>query len=120
MDKFELLTQTAQILSAVIGRPETNEFVVVEMPMEACIHQGLALQGFRFLGLLGIVDGAFRPAMAERLSDEAAASITDVFALQVARITGAAQELIRDVTPATKDDFVNFAESLLSLSDNRT
>jgi hypothetical protein len=117
-DKFIALTQTAQILSAIIGRPETNEFVVVEMPTPDCVTQGLAAQGYRFVGLMGIVDGEGRSAMAESLSSEQIAQLADVFALQVARIT-AGQEQTRPVPPAPADDFTTFAESLFALPDPR-
>jgi hypothetical protein len=119
MDKFETLTQTAQILSAIIGRPETNEFVVVEMPVPECVSQGLALQGMRFVGLMGIVDGEGRSAMAELLSDEQIAQLEDVFARQVARVLAARLENLRAVPPESKDDFVSWASSLYALEDPR-
>jgi hypothetical protein len=122
MDKFEILTQTAQILSAVIGRPETDDFVLVEMPVPDCISHGLAAQGMRFIGLLGLVDGEPRSAMAELVSDEAYASLSDVFVLQVMRVLGSRVEQIRDhisAAPEPKDDFVAFASALLALPDSR-
>jgi hypothetical protein len=123
MDKFEELTATAQILSAIIGRPETQEYVVVEMPVPDSVSQGLAVQGMRFLGLMGIVDGASRTALAEQLSDVAMVSLADVFVQQVVRVLSsrvAAQErAAAEAEAPPKDEWLAFMNTLTALPDDR-
>jgi hypothetical protein len=117
-DKFITLTQTAEILSAIIGNVATNELVVVEMPCDPCISEGLALQGWKFIGLLGLVEGSLRSAMAEEISADACDSLASVFSRQVARIL-AAKEQMRAVAHVPADDFVSWAGQLHALEDPR-
>jgi len=126
MDKFTELAATAQVLSQIIGNPETGDFVLVEEPVPECVSQGLAAQGMRFCGLLGIVDGATRAALKEELSDEAYTGLAQIFNQQVMRVLAARLEE-RDRSEAERatavsgpvDDFVSWANALHDLPDLR-
>jgi hypothetical protein len=118
MDNFEQLEASAQILSSIIGCPEKNQFWVVEEPVPESVTYGLASQGMRFCGYMGLVDGAPRTALAEELSPNAMAGLTAIFVQQVNRII-AARLAQPEPEPEPKDDFVAWAEALHNLEDSR-
>jgi hypothetical protein len=123
MDRFEQLATSAQILSVIFGRPETNELYVLEEPVPECVTQGLTAQGMRFCGYMAIVDGVGRSAFAEDFSNDVVDGLSRIFLQQVnrniaARLSAGEREQAR-VEAAPKDDFTAWASALYGLEDPR-
>jgi hypothetical protein len=112
VDKFEKLISKAQVAVAIIGNPQTSDFVFVDAEPLTDTRRELTGRGMRFLGVFGVVQGVLDAALAEPLELSVITALARVF---IGRVEGA-------VTAALDkpiDDSAGWCERLYWLPDTR-
>jgi hypothetical protein len=121
MDRFEQLVSASQVVACVLGNPANRDFLLIDIaaPVDDALRAEAAQRGLYFCGVMGIIDGVTRTELAEALSSEAIAILSNEFVGQVVLIIAARLANLRAVPPESKDDFVSWASSLYALEDPR-
>jgi hypothetical protein len=98
--------------AAVVGRPETFDFLVIDLRDAAPMPDVDALsgRGFRWLGNIGLVNGRTRVALAESLDTTAMEWLAALYA-DLVRVALSA--------PTDHDDSIAWCERLYRLVDPR-
>jgi hypothetical protein len=115
--KFETLAAQAEFPTVIWGDPKRGDFVLFQLgvvvPIPEEVKADVITRGLGFLGIVGIVGGQPRTALAMPLDDETISALAGAYVeLVSARVRDA-------FAPKPKDDFQNFAERLFQLPDQR-
>jgi hypothetical protein len=111
VDKFTALADVAQFATVILGN-QANEFELVRLesvPLSPEEATALQTRGMGFVGLLGLVDGKFRSALAVELDAATTAAIAQAFV----------ESMVQHVRTRPKGDSVNWLEQLMRLPDPR-
>jgi hypothetical protein len=112
MDKIQTLVESAQFAMGILGNANTGDFALVDLgPAATEVQAALIIRGYRFVGVLAIVDGAPRSALNAPLGGgETIARLAHTFLAHFERV----------VTRVERDgESVMWLESLHELPDTR-
>jgi hypothetical protein len=114
MDKFRQLCLDAPIAVVILGNPETSDFELIDLDFDRLPNERVcALQerGMEFCGVLGLVKGRPRVALALPLGAEIIATLSAAFVQRL-------EDAINGIKPDMGDS-AEWLERLHSLPDNR-
>jgi hypothetical protein len=114
-NKFELIAGFGQCPVVILGNLRSSDFELVDLsepPMSEDVERDLSRRGMCFVGVIGIVEGAAKVALAEPLD-----------AITVTALSGAFVQRVEDAINAKlrqKNDGLVWLESLYQMPDTRT
>jgi hypothetical protein len=125
-DRFEQLALDAQLAVGILGNPTTSEFALIDLtgPDPLPDFRGeIALRGFCFIGVAGLVLGVPRTALAVPLDNAEEDKLSQAY---IRHVTGVRDGRIHAATPSAPtraivpgDDSEQFLWRLWSLKDPR-
>ncbi len=113
MDKFEQLVAAAQFPVCILGNLR-SDFELVDLqsePMSEDAKRDLSKRGMCFVGVIGLVEGVPRVALAEPLDAMTATALSQAFVQRI-------EDKINGIL-APKGDSVEFLDRLYMLPDTR-
>jgi hypothetical protein len=80
MTKFQQFVANAEVAVCILGNPESGDFALCDLgPHAEDLQRDLVQRGYRFVGLLGMVQGVPRSALAEPLEANAIDALAEAF-----------------------------------------
>jgi hypothetical protein len=124
MDQFHQITETASYAVAIFGNPARGDFALFDLtkgtpfPVED-IQREIAERAFCFCGVMGIVQGVPRTALAEPLGEYTVTALSRAFIERVGAAVTAVEGTETAVLAAPVDDSIGWCERLYWLPDTR-
>ena len=116
LDKFERLAWDATYAVCILGNPESRDFELVDIgpkPLTEERRRKMSERGLGFLGVLGIVGGVPRAALAVELDPVTQSALVQSFLQRI-------EDAINTVEKAAKGDSAEFLQRLYKIPDNRS
>ena len=108
LDKFEQLATDSTLTAVILGNPGLTDFELIPPePLSAEAQAAFHSRDFGFIGVVGVVGGKFRTALAVPLDDATADALAAAFV----------QYVVAKLKLNTKD--VTWFENLWALPDSR-
>ena len=124
MDKFEQLSTAASYGVAIFGNPALDDFCLFDLtkgtpyPVEDHKRE-IAERALSFCGVIGIVQGVPRTALAEPLGEYTITALTRAFCERIEAAVTAVEGTLTAVLATPADESIAWCERLYWLPDTR-